>query len=103
MLQLPLERSRSAEEQALAEQALWSWYLEWGGIARATLTDRRLLRSLGFLQNRRSRSDEEEDDGTEEDSSEETDAPDVAEPVSDTPGADTGEEEQEEAEQEVEV
>lgn len=87
----------SAEEQALAEQALWSWYLEWGGIARATLSDRRLLRSLGFLQNRRSRSDEEEDDSTEEftadDSIEEGDTPDITQRASDVPSVDADVEE----------
>lgn len=48
------------EEQTVAEQDLWSWYLEWGGIARVALSDRRLLKSLGFLQTRRSRGDEED-------------------------------------------
>jgi hypothetical protein len=40
----------SVDETAEAEQALWAWYLEWGGIARHSITDRRLLRSLGFLK-----------------------------------------------------
>lgn len=31
-----------------AEKALWTWYLEWSGIARATIHDRRALRALGF-------------------------------------------------------
>lgn len=43
------------EEVQADEDALWSWYLEWGGIARATVKDRRALRSLGFLKSRRSR------------------------------------------------
>lgn len=33
-----------------AEDALWSWYLEWSTIARTVITDRRLLRRLGFLR-----------------------------------------------------
>jgi hypothetical protein len=40
------------EEQTLAENAMWDWYLEWAQIARATLHDRRLLRQLGFLERR---------------------------------------------------
>ena len=35
-----------------AEHALWTWYREWSGIARARITDRRLLRSMGFLRYR---------------------------------------------------
>lgn len=31
-----------------AEQELWSWYLEWSQIARATIKDGRLLQLLGF-------------------------------------------------------
>lgn len=40
-------------EQAAAETALWDWYLEWSGIARAAIQDRVLLRTLGFLRSRR--------------------------------------------------
>lgn len=36
------------DRQAKAEQALWDWYLEWSGIARASLKDKRLLNHLGF-------------------------------------------------------
>lgn len=32
---------------------MWSWYLEWSRIARAVITDRRLLRDLGFLRSAR--------------------------------------------------
>jgi hypothetical protein len=39
-------------EQA-AERALWNWYLEWSGIARAAIRDKRLLRSLGFRKTAR--------------------------------------------------
>jgi hypothetical protein len=47
------------DEAQPAEAALWSWYLEWGGIARTAVTDRRLLKGLGFLQSRRSKDDNE--------------------------------------------
>ncbi|HEX7479477.1 MAG TPA: hypothetical protein VF331_16860 [Polyangiales bacterium] len=40
----------SAADPSEIEAALWSWYLEWSGIARAVIRDRRLLRALGFLQ-----------------------------------------------------
>jgi hypothetical protein len=38
------------KETAQAEAELWSWYLEWSQIARNVITDRRLLRELGFLR-----------------------------------------------------
>lgn len=46
----------AAQKEALAkaEVDLWAWYLEWAQIARASITDRTLLRQLGFL-GRRSR------------------------------------------------
>lgn len=28
---------------------MWNWYLEWGEMARIAISDRRLLRQLGFL------------------------------------------------------
>src|SRR5690606_13263564 len=31
-----------------AEEALWSWYLEWSGIARVAIRSRGLRRRLGF-------------------------------------------------------
>lgn len=40
----------SPEQAQLAEDALWEWYLEWSKIARTVVTNRRLLRELGFLQ-----------------------------------------------------
>jgi hypothetical protein len=52
----------SPEEEQAAEDALWTWYLEWGGIARNVVSDRRLLRNLGFLQSRRSSDDDTDDD-----------------------------------------
>lgn len=33
-----------------AEAALWAWYLEWSAIARRAITQRGLLRQLGFLR-----------------------------------------------------
>jgi hypothetical protein len=40
-----------SEEDQIAERKLWDWYLEWSRIARVAITDRRLLRQLGFRQN----------------------------------------------------
>ena len=40
----------ATEQQAELETAMWAWYKEWSGIARAAIDDRRLLRSLGFLR-----------------------------------------------------
>jgi hypothetical protein len=34
-----------------AERELWRWYLEWSGLLRMSIKDRRLLRALGFLRN----------------------------------------------------
>lgn len=41
------------EDEAAAQAAMWSWYLEWSGIVRAAIVDRSLLRELGFLKIRR--------------------------------------------------
>jgi hypothetical protein len=43
----------SADEQKAAEDAMWRWYLEWSEIARSAISDRRVLRSLGFLRSQR--------------------------------------------------
>ncbi len=40
----------SPEDQQAAEDAMWHWYLEWSGIARAAIKDHRLLRQLGFMR-----------------------------------------------------
>ncbi len=37
-------------ERAAAEAAMWAWYLEWSTIVRQAITDRRLLRVMGFLR-----------------------------------------------------
>jgi hypothetical protein len=39
-----------AEADAIAEEALWAWYLEWSTIVRTDIQNRRLLRNLGFLK-----------------------------------------------------
>jgi hypothetical protein len=46
-------------QQAAAEEAMWRWYLEWGEIARVAITDRKLLRELGFLNYKRPLAEEE--------------------------------------------
>lgn len=43
------------DDDGALEQAMWAWYLEWSAIARAAIKDRRLLRTLGFLQVDRSK------------------------------------------------
>lgn len=60
-----------AAARAEAEEAMWAWYLEWSAIARQGITDRRVLRSLGFLKSSKSRtksadSIEDPDDSIEE-------------------------------------
>lgn len=67
------------EQVQAAEDALWAWYLEWSTIARVTLTERRLLRSLGFLRTRRNGGDEVVDDTDLAD--ETNDATEPTEPV----------------------
>ncbi len=42
------EDAPAPQKEAEAEQALWNWYLEWSGIARAVLQDKRLLNHIGF-------------------------------------------------------
>lgn len=32
------------------EDAMWAWYLEWTALARTVISDRRLLRRMGFLR-----------------------------------------------------
>jgi len=49
------------EARALAEQRLWSWYLEWSTLARLAIRDRSLLRSLGFRRPGRVAAGSEED------------------------------------------
>ena len=44
-----------------AENDLWAWYLEWSQIARVAVTQRVLLKQMGFLPTRRSKATEEDD------------------------------------------
>ena len=46
-------REPTTAEQDAAEKAMWAWYLEWSEIARAVITNRRHLRTLGFLKTAR--------------------------------------------------
>jgi hypothetical protein len=66
-----------------AEQNLWNWYLEWSGIARVAIRDRRLLRSLGFLRVVRGAAGEEEEVVTDEELVNEP--PAIGSPVSTPP------------------
>lgn len=50
------------EALAKAERDLWAWYLEWSRIERVAVTQRALLRQLGYVASRSRRGDEEEDD-----------------------------------------
>lgn len=52
-----------------AEKELWRWYLEWSGIARSVIRERRLLRALGFRRGskRKGSAEEESASGDEED------------------------------------
>jgi hypothetical protein len=47
----PVVTTHGISDEALKERedAMWHWYLEWSTIARQSITDRRLLRALGFL------------------------------------------------------
>lgn len=56
-----------SDEDEEAERKLWAWYLEWSRIARVAITDRRLLRQLGFRQNAAGAIDETDEPATPED------------------------------------
>ncbi len=45
----PVDLDAQREGIERAETELWDWYLEWSQIARTTITERPLLRALGFL------------------------------------------------------
>jgi len=53
-----------------AETALWAWYLEWSKIARTAITQRSLLRQLGFLRTTAGGKEEEIPDEEIEDETE---------------------------------
>lgn len=46
-----LDAMRAVQEKA--EDAMWSWYLEWSTISRTAIKDGRMLQQLGFLKVRR--------------------------------------------------
>jgi cysteine-rich repeat protein len=48
------------EDTAAAEAAMWSYYRLWSAIARSAISDRRLLRKLGFLRSQRAGNDGED-------------------------------------------
>jgi hypothetical protein len=52
--------SVDSEQEALAVANLWAWYLEWSGIARTVIKDRRVLKSLGFLRTKSGSTEETE-------------------------------------------
>lgn len=58
--------ANDAEANAAAEEAMWAWYLEWSTIARRAITDRAVLRALGFLPRKTKGSDEVTDDTADE-------------------------------------
>jgi len=54
----PPNKAKEAEELAAAEQALWNWYLEWSQVARTAITNRSVLRLMGFGTTRRPAEDD---------------------------------------------
>jgi hypothetical protein len=59
----PVETSPAADAQVFdqaAEDAMWSYYLQWSAIARRAINDRRRLRELGFLRSSRGGAGEDE-------------------------------------------
>jgi hypothetical protein len=44
-----------------AEHDLWAWYLEWSQIARVAVTQRVLLKQMGFLTPRKAKADSDDD------------------------------------------
>lgn len=60
VMQPPIEAPPGDEPvvDPAAEDAMWKYYLQWSAIARRAITDRRLLRQLGFLRSQRNGSDE---------------------------------------------
>lgn len=53
----PVEQPGAEDDEPVvdptAEAAMWSYYLQWSAIARSAISDRRLLRQLGFLRKQR--------------------------------------------------
>ena len=57
----PAEEQAEGEALTKAEADLWAWYLEWSQIARVAITQRSLLKEMGFLSSRGRSGGEEED------------------------------------------
>jgi len=72
------EETDTSKEQEESEERMWAWYLEWSSIARVALTDRRLLRSLGYLSTKKG---SRGGDDLDEDSAEQTEVIVTAETV----------------------
>jgi len=77
----PLGATTSAAARERSEQAMWSWYLEWSGIARVAITDRNLLRVLGFLKSKGAKAEQEASYEYDEESEPEATAEPLAEAV----------------------
>lgn len=65
--QLVTTAENAKAEHAKAVAHLWAWYLEWSAIARVAVKDRRLLRSMGFLNGSGRGKDSSDDSLLEED------------------------------------
>lgn len=61
MLEPMAPASTSREQQRVADEQLWAWYLEWSTVARLAVTDRRYLRALGFGRRGSKATDDEEE------------------------------------------
>ncbi len=61
----PVDLDTQREDLERAENDLWDWYLEWSQIARTSITERQLLRTLGFLTTTRSSSTKDDVDDEE--------------------------------------
>jgi hypothetical protein len=60
-MQSPIEAPPDGDDPVVdpvAEDAMWSYYLQWSAIARRAISERRLLRQLGFRRSQRGGSDE---------------------------------------------
>jgi len=64
-LQQPDQAPEPPIDRSAAVDAMWGWYLEWSTIARQAITDRNLLRKLGFLRRSVVDSDEEQEEELE--------------------------------------
>lgn len=67
-LPAPTPEEKAAEAQR--EAAMWAWYLEWTALARTVITDRRVLKQMGFLRSSGRGGAGEQDAGGDEDGDE---------------------------------